>query len=582
MMVGAGTAGLTETVIQAGHEAVGGQFDDMDVALSAGLGPLIDIARPAIGLVQRSGKFIGSYIPSSWTKGTGEFVERHTRGLAGVIPAFKHEVIEFSEKAADWLKSGRPAKVMTEDAIPEMHSPRMKILLKVVERMFLTGTGGVRAAQKEQRVEVIRYVADRFGVDPVTNYGAKVLKELSGATGDALYVARAQADEAVQVMADNPEMRINIRDFRFKMYDLIKAEEKYGDLADPALIDVLNTARNAVWQGGKEQDFARGFGHISDWLQRLRVEASSGKPAVRVALNEVADALEADLKLAAREQGGDAGQQWLSGLAKEAELVAAAEGKSLRAVIKSGEVDSAVIERVMRRGNVDDIKLLRDNLSPEGKRAAQQWILHDAMRFAGWRRTAASEALVSPNDFLKYMSGDSVEGQIRGFFPAKEFDGMLEYLRMTAQVESLGKGVGIAAAGGFGTFAGNAVNFATLGIAGLLGHGYQSAPIRNLFLRLYHIGPDVRAKDAIMRELTPLLMAGGRQYMQDLTENDPQGKVYLSDEALEVMGQTREPGLIDQLRENLGAATPGAGEEGGPDMTERLTEMVEETLEPPP
>jgi hypothetical protein len=581
MMVGAGTAGTTEALIQAGHEVAGGQFDKTDVALSAFLGPLIDVARPMIGLVQRSGKFIGSYVPSAWTKGTGAFIEKHTRGIKGVIPAFKNEVIEFSEKAADWLKSGRPAKVMTEDAIPEMHSPRMKILLKVVERMFLTGTGGVRAAQKEQRVEVLRYIADRFGVDPITNYGAKVLKELSGATGDALYAARAQADEAVQAMADNPEMKINIRDFRFKMRDLIEQEEKYGELADPALIDILNTARNAVWQGGKEQDFARGFGQISDWLQRLRVEASSGKPAVRAALTDVADALEADLKRAAQEEGGTAGQAWLSGLAKEAQLVAAAEGKSLRAVIKSGEVDSAVIERVMRRGNVDDIKLLRDNLSPDGRRAAQQWILHDALRFAGWRRTAASEALVSPKQFLKYMSGDSVEGQIRGFFKPKEFDGMLEYLRMTAQVEELGKGVGMAAAGGFGTFAGNAVNFATLGIAGLLGHGYQSAPIRNLFLRLYHIGPDVRAKDAIMRQLTPLLMAGGRQYMQDLNENDPQGKTYLSDEYLEIMGETREPGLIDQLRENMGAAAPGVGEEGGPDMTERLTEMVEETLEPP-
>lgn len=545
------------------------------------LGPLIDMGRPAIGLLQRSGKFIGSYVPSAWTKGAGEFVERHTRGLAGVIPKFKADIIEFSEGAADWLKSGRPAKVMTEDAIPEMHTPRMKILLKVVERMFLTGTGGARAAQKEQRVEILRHVADKFGVDPVTNYGAKVLHELSGATGDALYAARAQADEAVQLMADNPEMKINIRDFRFKMRDIIAQEEKYGDLADKGLIDILNTARNAVWQGGKEQDFARGFGQISDWLQRLRVEASSGKPTVRAALNEVADSLEADLKRAAQEQGGDAGQAWLSGLAKEAKLVADAEGKSLKAVIKSGEVDSAVIERVMRRGNVDDIKLLRDNLSPEGQKAAQQWILHDALRFAGWRRTAASEALVSPQQFLKYMSGDSVEGQIRGFFKPKEFDGMLEYLRMTADVEKLGKGVGMAAAGGFGTVAGNAVNLATLGIAGLLGHGYQSAPIRNLFLRLYHIGPDVRAKDAIMRQITPLLMAGGRQYLQDLNENDPQGKTYLSDEYLEVMGQTREPGLMDQLRENVGAVTPGVGEEGGPEMTERLNQMVEETLEPP-
>ena len=580
MMVGAGTAGLTETAIQAAHEASGGQFDNMDVALSAGLGPLIDTVRPLIGFGQRAGKFIGSYIPTTWTRGMGEFVEKHTEGLKGVIPAVRNEVIEFSEKAADWLKSGRPAKVMTEDAVPEMHSPRMKILLKMAERMFLTGTGGIRTAQREQRVEVLRHVADRFGVDPVTNYGAKVLKELGGDTGDALYAARQMADEGAQAMADNPELKINIRDFRFKMRDLIAAEEKYGELADPTLLKVLNEARNAVWQGGKEQDFARGFGQLSDWLQRLRVEASSGKPAVRASLNEVADALEADLIRTAQEQGGEAGQNWLTGLAKERQLFEAAQGKSLKAVIASGEVDSAVIERVMRSGRVDDIQLLRDNLGQEGIEAAQAWILHDALRFAGWRRSAANEALVSPSQFLKYMEGDAVEGQVRTFFPENEFNGMLEYLKMTAQVEQLGKGVGMAAAGGFGTLGANAVNLATLGVAGLLGHSWQSAPVRNLFLRLYHIGPDVRAKDAIMKQITPLLMAGGRQTLQDWNANDPQGKTYLSDEYLEQLkeeGNEPDDKLMQQLRDSFGGGDPV--QEDAPGVGERLQQMIEEAEE---
>ncbi len=571
MLVGSTTAGATEAVIQAGHEVAGGQFDSGDVALSAAIGPIIDVARPLIGLGQRAGKFIGSYIPESWSQ--------YAQGLKGVIPAVKNEVIEFSKKAGEYLKSGRPAKVMTEDAIPEIHSPRMKILLKVVERMFLTGTGGVRTQQKEQRIEVLRYLADKFDLDPNTNYGAQILRQLGGATGDALHATRTSIDDAVQTMADNPEMRVNIKEFRFKVRDLLEQEESYGEMANKGVVDLLNKARNAVWQGGKEQDFARGFGNISDWLQRLRVEASTGSPASRQLLGEAADALENDLMRTARESGGEAGQQWLTALSKERQLIEQAQRKTLKALIERGEVDSAVMRNVLKSGNVADMKLLRDNLSPEGVRSAQQMIMRNAMRYAGWRRTAANEANVSPARFLKFMESEPVEAQMRSFFPPGEFNGMLEYLRTTAQVESLGKGVGMAAAGGFGTIAGNAVNFVTLGVAGLLGHSYQSIPIRNLLLRLYHIGPDVRAKDAIMKEITPLLMAGGRQYLQELNANDPQGKTYLSDEYIEAMGEQQEPGLMEQLR---GVATDLTGEdEEGPDVTQRLTEMVEETLEPP-
>jgi hypothetical protein len=379
-------------------------------------------------------------------------------------------------------------------------------------------------------------------------------------------------------MADNPELRVNIRDFRFTVRDLIEQEEVYGEMANTGVVSLLNKARNAVWQGGREQDFARGFGNITDWLQRLRVEASSGSPASRDVLTRAADALEADLKRTARESGGEAGQQWLTSLAKEKQIIEQAAGKTLKALIERGEVDSAVMRNVLKSGNVENIKLLRDNLSPEGVKSAQQMIMRNAMRYAGWRRTAANEANVSPARFLKFMESEPVEAQMRTFFPPGEFNGMLEYLRTTAQVESLGKGVGMAAAGGFGTIAGNAVNLATLGIAGLLGHGYQSAPIRNLLLRLYHIGPDVRAKDAIMREITPLLMAGGRQYLQDLNENDPQGKTYLSDEYLEAMGETRDPGLMEQLRGVTKGLQP---DEEGPDAAERLLEMSNELLEPP-
>jgi hypothetical protein len=92
MTVGAATAGATEYGIQEWQEAAGGQFDHLDVALSAGIGPLIDLGRPAIGLMQRTGKFIGSYMPENFFG-----LPTAWQGLKEVVGARKAQVLDFVE-----------------------------------------------------------------------------------------------------------------------------------------------------------------------------------------------------------------------------------------------------------------------------------------------------------------------------------------------------------------------------------------------------------------------------------------------------------------------------------------------------
>ena len=152
---------------------------------------------------------------------------------------------------------------------------------------------------------------------------------------------------------------------------------------------------------------------------------------------------------------------------------------------------------------------------------------------------------------------------------------MMEYLRMTALAQETGKGVGMAAAGGMGQMGANAMNILTLGLVGAAGHAYQSAPVRNLLLRLEHVKGNPRMKDAIMEQITPLLMAGGRQMSQLWTEDDPQDSVYVSDEFAEAQ-EDRDRSLVDQGMEQLRTV---AGEEGaeaqeGMDVTGRLMQML--------
>ncbi len=560
LTVGAGAAGLTEDVIQRWQEAAGGEYNPADVALATGLGPISEMGRPAIGLIQRTGRFIGSYLPESWYG-----------GIRAVLPEAKAAVLDYAKKAKEFIQTKRNAIVMTQDAVPEIHTPKMQIILKMVERLAITGTGRLRKKQQVQRVEVLRNLADRYNLDPLTNYGATILRAINKNKGGALEATRKVVGESVEEMAGH---NVNIINFRKTMTSIVNDEKAYGELANTGVIDLLQRAQRAVWQGGRKQDFGRGFGVLDDWVQRLRMEAGNAPPAAGALLRQAADALESDLKRTAQEKGGKAGQRWLSATVEEKRLVEQMESKSLKDLIETGRVDQQLIRRVAQRGNAKELKLLYDNMGPEGINAARQQILKNAMRYGGWRRVPAGEANVNAQKVLNFMEKDNIEAQLNIFFPdeaaQRELGGIMEYLKMTAQAEDIGKGVGMAAAGGFGQTMADGVNLALGGLIGFIGHGYQSAPIRNLLLRLYHIKGDVTLKDAVMRQITPLLMAAGREWVQ--SDSDPYDLILASDEFIEsytdrqgeptserlnpVIGQLapgeEEPGLIEQLRQAVG------------------------------
>jgi len=570
--LGASTAGLTEAGIQMGQEEAGGQFDPLDVALSTAVGPAVELARPAMGAMQRVGKFIGSYIPEDvFGLRTG------FQGIQGVIPEVKAQVLGYARQAKEFLQSGRPAIVTTQDAVPEAHTPFRMILLKMVERLPLTGTGGLRVAQREQRVEVLRNLADRYRLNPNTNYGATVLRDINANAGNQLDAARTAIDTGVDAMADQP---VILRDFRLRIRDIIEAEQSYGEMAHQGVIDLLNKTRNAVWQGGQRQDFGRGFGVVNDWLERLYAESANASPGAKVLLDDAADALRRDLERTARESGIEGAEQWVRGTRQLETLVSGAERRTLQGLIEAGNVDQQVMRRVLKSGNAGDMQLLARNLSDDGVHEAQQMILRNAMRVGGWRRTAAAEANVDPAKVLRYLEGENVEAQLQTFFPdtaRAELSGMMEYLRTTAAASQIGKGVGMAAAGGMGQMSANAMNIVTLGLVGALGHAYQSSAVRNLLLRLEHIKSDPRMKDAIMQEITPLLMAGGRQMAQLWDESDPQDMVYVSDEFAEEESM-RDQSLIGQGMEQLREAAGNEAEDPG--TTTRLLQMLGETQQP--
>lgn len=572
MTVGALTAGATEAAIQQGQEMAGGQFDHLDVALSAGIGPLIDVARPFMGAIQRGGRFIGSYVPENFFGLRTSF-----EGIEGVIPEYKAQVLAFARNMTENLQSKRPAIVTTQDAVPEAHTPFRMILMKMVERLPLTGTGGLRVAQREQRIETLRHLADRFHLNPNTNYGARVLDNINANAGARMDAARTSVNNAVDAMEGQD---IILRDFRLTIRDMIEAETSRGELGNKGTVALLDKVRNQIWQGVDTptgQAFPRGFGTMNDWLEYLYTQSANGPPGARQAIGEVADALRRDLARHATEEGGEAGARYLRATGQIDDIMQEQGTKTLTALIEAGEVDEKVMRTALATGDDSVIRLLRDNLTDDGMDHARQMFLRDGMRHAGWRRTAANEANVNPQKFLTWMENETNEKVLHALFPEgadrEMLGGMAEYLRMTEAAGKIGEGVGMAASGGFGQKSLNALNLVTVGLIGALGHAYQSGPVRNLLLRLEHVKSDPALKDAIMNQITPLLLAGGREMAQQWDQDDPHDMVYVSDEFAEEQ-EMRDQRLLNQGMEQLRTAAGAEGEEEEVGMGQRLLQML--------
>ena len=592
MVVGGTTAGLTEAGIQYGQEAAGGEFDKLDVALSAGIGPAIDLARPLMGGAYRFTRFLGSYIPENFFG-----MQTAWQGLRSVTGEARTKMLDFIRNSTGFTQSGRPVVVTTQDAVPEAHAPWRQLLLKVVERMPITGTGALREAQKNERVEMLRWMAARYGINPNTNYGHRLMEMLNSNAGARMEAAQRGLAEATEALADED---IILRDFRFQVLDMIEQETRRGDLGNQSLINLLNKIRTRVWQGTAQpqpgQSFPRDFGTMTDWLTYLHDQAGSASPNARAAIGQVADALEQDLIRHAREQGGEAGANWIANNQQLRTILRGEERNALRVAIENGEISEQVVRNALFSGDESLTRALVDNLSDTGMDNARAMYLRQGLWDAGWRAGPIDDMTATSIDagrFLKFL--DDNPSQLQALWPdeadRRMLEGMREYLRMTRGAQQTGQGIGMAAAAqtGFGT----GLNLVTLGLAGLAGNAYQSAPIRNMLIRLSEIKSNPRLKDQIMNQLGAPLMAAGREMANQWTDSDPYDSVYVSEllqEYYEQQADTQDAiahsqvragsplgpsgrlfsnqPSIEQLREAAGA------EEEGPGITERLMQMI--------
>jgi len=145
----AGSA-VTETGLQTGQVAAGGEFNTADVVVSTAFGVVPDYVFDPLA---RTMTKIPSYLADK-TK--------------DVVPANVRQAINYAKETGK--------RIMTTDAVAERMTPAKMIFKAIVERIPIAGTGAQRREMARQRVDALTELAAKYGIDVETDYGTRVME----------------------------------------------------------------------------------------------------------------------------------------------------------------------------------------------------------------------------------------------------------------------------------------------------------------------------------------------------------------------------------------------------------------------
>jgi hypothetical protein len=231
------------------------------------------------------------------------------------------------------------------------------------------------------------------------------------------------------------------------------------------------------------------------------------------------------------------------------------------ATVENGQIDDVLVDQVFKSNNAVRVRDMFQKLTPDGQQAARTRFMTEGLNRAGWR-PGQQTGIASPATFVKYL--DDHANSLKEIFPDEAqltyVNGLREFLRITNQADKAAAGAGmtaaLAAGGGFYLF--DIMGGAIAGMGtGLLGRAVQSAPARNLFLRLAHAEGNPALTNSIMRELRPLILATGNQVLQGEVDM-PQLSMAMSPEMIEEGAATGLGASMQILRGVTEAVNPYA------------------------
>lgn len=456
----AGAAGGSEIARQQG----GGEAAQIAAALAGGLAPAA-----AAGKVQTAANVAKT-----------------------AIPAEKQAIIAAGEKA------GVP--VMTSDVLPpETYVSRFA--QSVGEKIPFVGTGGVRSAQSKARVDAIKDIARSYGVHVDTPLDQQIYKSLdskrsadvaryAGLKNDVINstegmgtVSMAKTQEAIQSEID----------------DLVKA-------GIPNTEGAVQNLQN--WKAAFE---GKSFADVEKLRKAFGESLKNEKGVVPSFLDKIPTkvygALKQDMDTFLKDADPTLATKWAFANKRLAEGISELSAGKLKNILKKGDVTPETVNSLLFSSRPSEVAMLNRNLTEPGREAARSAIVKRLIDKSGGIDAPSAEKFRT--EFAK------LEPQLKTFFDdksKKQLDGFAKLLDVTQRagkanfVAPTGEqmvlpSLGAGAAAGMGFWPA----LASAGTVGAFARAYESAPVRNLMIRLAEAKKNSAQETAIAQKLMSIV-----------------------------------------------------------------------------
>lgn len=374
--------------------------------------------------------------------------------------------------------------VLTSDVKP----PRTfigKSAQAIGERIPITGTGPVRAAQQTERINAVKSLAQEYGAatgeelnSPAIDSVAKDLAAKRGAELTRLTNQKKAVIEGIQGAVPAPNA-IQAIDNQIAKLNGINNE------AFAPVISKLQSFREQLASGKTLSQIEGNRKLLGDMFADPSLAAIRGDG--QKALNAIYGPLRDDMGAFIKASGGPADfSKWQSANDALSGMVGDLKNAGLKKALTTADTTPENVASLLFSQKPSDVRMLYAGLSPAGRSKAQAAIIQRAVEMSGGMENLSADRFATKISSLGKSVGVFFQGD-----DLARVEGLTRVLRATqrASQAALSPPTGVQAApyamgAGFTALLGIPKGLAAAGATGLLARAYESAPVRNLLLKL--------------------------------------------------------------------------------------------------
>lgn len=381
-------------------------------------------------------------------------------------------------------------RVFTSDVAPPQNFVSRSVQA-TGERIPFAGTGGPRAAQQAEREQVVRNIAQEYGVGGSDDFIATVSADLARTRGRQLTGLANRKNRIIDNIPGQVETPLAVAEIDNQIATLQRNFE--AEQIAP-VVNQLNVFRRALTSGRdlrsiEEQRRLVGDAFASPELASVRSTGEKALSAVYAPLRE-------DMTRFIRDNAGpEVADRFTNTNNRLASMVGELEASNFRRALNQSETTPETAANLLFSRNESDVRRLVENLSPRGRNAAQSAIIYRAISAAGDLNAVAG---LSPQQFANAIERYSTNiGVVFRPQDAERLQGVQRLLQATqrASVASANPPTGVQNSLPILTavladmMGGAGAGLTTAGVGGLMARIYESGPVRDRLINLARAEP---------------------------------------------------------------------------------------------